>query len=275
MKTAESSEQQLISAMVGRDVGDTYANLNRNENIGDVLLEVKNLNTDVLHDVSFTLRRGEVLGFAGLVGAGRTEVMRAVFAADPIISGEIYIDGEQTHFKDPVDAIAGGIALCPEDRKEQGLILPRSIKDNITIPVLKKMRKGVFMDRSEELELSNEAIDRFSIKTPTPDKVVAELSGGNQQKVILGRWTSSKMATKILILDEPTKGIDVGTKAEIYQLVCDFARDGIGVIYISSELTEVLNVCDSIIVMHNGKITGQVSRGDATEESVMSLAMSD
>jgi ABC-type sugar transport system ATPase subunit len=273
MRTGDTSESALITAMVGRDVGDTYANLRRCENIGDAILEVKNLCTDTLRNVSFTLRRGEVLGFAGLVGSGRTEVMRAIFGADPITSGEIIVDGRQVRFSDPTDAISSGIALCPEDRKEQGLVLPRSIKDNITIPVLKKMKKGLFMDRKKEISLTEEAIAKFSIKTPTPDKVVAELSGGNQQKVILGRWTSSRMTTKILILDEPTKGIDVGTKAEIYQLVCDFARSGIGVIFISSELPEVLNVCDNIIVMQSGAITGRVSRRDATEENVMALAM--
>lgn len=275
LTTAETNEQELISAMVGRDVGDTYQNLSRNDRLGDVVLDVRNLETEDVHDVSFTLRKGEVLGFAGLVGAGRTEVMRAIFGADPIISGEIYLDGAQVSFKDPADAIEHGVAYCPEDRKEQGLILPRSIKDNITIPVLGKMRCGPFMDRNRELAVASEAIERYSIRTPSPDKITAELSGGNQQKVILGRWTSSEMSTKILILDEPTKGIDVQTKAEIYQITCNFAKDGIGVIFISSELTEVLNICDGIIVMHNGRITGRVKREDATEESVIALAMAE
>jgi ABC-type sugar transport system ATPase subunit len=275
LTTDETNEQELISAMVGRDVGDTYSNLSRNDRYGDTLLEVRSLETNDVHDVSFTLRKGEVLGFAGLVGAGRTEVMRAIFGADPIISGDIYLEGEKVSFRDPAGAIEHGIAYCPEDRKEQGLILPRSIKDNITIPILGKVRRGPFMDRKRELAVSGEAIDRYSISTPTPDKITAELSGGNQQKVILGRWTSSEMVTKILILDEPTKGIDVRTKAEIYQITCDFAKDGIGVIFISSELTEVLNICDSIIVMHNGKITGQVRREDATEEGVMAMAMAE
>lgn len=275
LNTAETNERELIAAMVGRDVGDTYANLSRNDKIGDVVLEVKNLTTDVVRDVSFTLRRGEVLGFSGLVGSGRTEVMRAIFGADPIISGEVWVDGEKVSFKEPCEAIEHGIALCPEDRKEQGLVLPRTIKDNITIPVLDKVKKGIFMDKEQEKAVTIEAIERYSIKTPTYKKVVAELSGGNQQKVILGRWTSSKMSTKILILDEPTKGIDVGTKAEIYQLVCNFAKEGKGVIFISSELTEVLNVCDNIIVMHNGRITGKLSRQEATEEKVMQLAMAE
>jgi len=272
-KTSETTEQQLIMAMVGRDIGDTYANLQRNEIIGDVILEVNNLVTDDVHDVSFELRRGEVLGFAGLVGAGRTEVMRAIFGADPIISGEIKINGEPVQFKSPKDAIDSGIALCPEDRKEQGLVLGASIRNNVSIPILSKVRKRFFLDEKRENELADEAVKNYSIKTPSIHKIVYELSGGNQQKVILGRWTSNKLTAKILIMDEPTKGIDVGTKAEIYQMICDFARQGIAVIFISSELIEVLNISDNIIVMHNGRITGRVARQEATEELVLQLAM--
>jgi ABC-type sugar transport system ATPase subunit len=143
------------------------------------------------------------------------------------------------------------------------------------MPVLSKLRKGLFLDRTAREELARKAVEKYSIKTPTVDKIVMELSGGNQQKVILGRWTSDKIDTKVLILDEPTKGIDVGTKAEIYQMVCDFAGQGIGVIFISSELTEVINIADTIIVMHNGHITGTISRQEATEESVLALAMLD
>jgi len=272
-KTAETSEQELISAMVGRDIGDTYANLKRNKNIGNVLLEVSNLKTSYVHDISFNLHRGEVLGFAGLVGAGRTEVMRAIFGVDPIISGEIKLEGVSVRFKSPKEAIDNGIALCPEDRKEQGLVLLHSIKDNICMPILDKLKRGPFLDPIAREELADEAKNKYSIKTPTIEKAVVELSGGNQQKVILGRWTSSKVKTKILILDEPTKGIDVGTKAEIYQMVCDLAKQGIGVIFISSELTEVINIADKIVVMHNGHITGLSKREDATEESILALAM--
>lgn len=274
-KTAETNEQELIKAMVGRDIGDTYSSLKRNDKIGDVLLEVKNLTTDAVHDVSFTLHRGEILGFAGLVGAGRTEVVRAIFGADPIISGEIILDGQKVEFKHPKDAIEAGIALCPEDRKEQGLIRFRSVQDNVCLPVFQKMKKGIVLDRKKQEDLTEKAIEKYSIRTPTMEKLVVELSGGNQQKVILGRWTSELMTTKLLILDEPTKGIDVGTKAEIYQILCNLAREGKGVIFISSELPEVINIADKIIVMHNGHITGSVAREDATEEKVMSLAMLD
>lgn len=275
LETAKTTEQDLITAMVGRDIGDTYANLSRNDKMGDVLLEVENLVTDDIDDVSFKLRAGEVLGFAGLVGAGRTEVMRAVFGADPIKSGTIKLEGKEVKIKSPADAIGLGIALCPEDRKDQGLVLNRSISNNVSMPVLSKVRNGIFLDKKREKELAETAVERYEIKTPTIDKITIELSGGNQQKVILGRWMSDLVETKILILDEPTKGIDVGTKAEVYQMVCDFAKRGIGVIFISSELTEVLNVSDNIIVMHNGHITGQVKREEATEEGVLALAMLD
>jgi ABC-type sugar transport system ATPase subunit len=275
LKTAETDEPSLIKAMVGRDIGDTYATLSRNDQFGDCLLEVSGLKTYAVHDVSFKLRCGEVLGFAGLVGAGRTEVVRAIFGADEIIYGEIRLGGKPVKFKTPRDAIDAGIALCPEDRKEQGLVLWSSVRDNVCMPVLAKLKKLLFLDFKAADDLTLKAIRRYSIKTPTVDKTVMELSGGNQQKVILGRWTSDKMTTKILILDEPTKGIDVGTKAEIYQMVCDFAKQGIGVIFISSELTEVINVADTIVVMHNGHITGSVRREEATEESVLALAMLD
>lgn len=271
--TCETDEQGLIKAMVGRDVGDMYNNLKRNEQTGDILLQVKNLYTDFLHNVSFILRRGEILGFAGLIGAGRTEVARALFGADHIKSGEIIFDGKHVKFKEPKDAIRAGIALCPEDRKDQGLLLFRSIRENTSIPILKQISNWIFLNRKREVEVTREAVAKFSIRTPSIGKLVRELSGGNQQKVILGRWTNSKITTKLLILDEPTKGIDVGTKSEIYQMVCDFAKAGLAVILISSELAEVINVADRIIVMRDGQITGSVMREEATEENVLSLAM--
>ena len=273
LDASKTNSDELIRAMIGRDLGDTYKNLKRNEEIGDVLLEVKNLSNDMLRDVSFTLRRGEVLGFAGLIGAGRTEVARAIFGADPITTGEIVFDGKTVKFKEPKDAIKAGIALCPEDRKDQGLLLMRTIRENVSMPVLKKIKKGPFLDHRAENALSDEAVEKYTIRTPSINKITRELSGGNQQKVILGRWTSSKMTTKLLILDEPTKGIDVGTKAEVYQMICDLARTGMAVLFISSELTEVINLSDRVVVMQNGRIAGIMPREEATEENVLSLAM--
>jgi ABC-type sugar transport system ATPase subunit len=275
LKTSETNEADLIKAMVGRDIGDTYSNLSRNQDFGDVLLEVKNMSTPYIHDISFKLRKGEILGLAGLVGSGRTEVARALFGADPITAGEVYLEGEKVSFKTPRDAIDKGIALCPEDRKEQGLIMRRSIKDNVVMPVISSLRKGPFIDKNVISSLGEKAVAKYSIKTPSIDKITSELSGGNQQKVILGRWTSEKMLTKVLILDEPTKGIDVGTKAEIYQTICNLAKQGIAVILISSELTEVINLSDNIMIMRNGHVTGQLPRQEATEENVLALAMLD
>lgn len=271
VNTKETNNNELIRYMVGRDLGDVFNNLQRNTRYGDVVLEVKNLTNKYIQDVSFKLRSGEVLGFAGLVGAGRTETVRAVYGADKIDSGEIYIEGKKVTIRKPSDAIKYGIGLCPEDRKEQGLILHRSIRENITVPILKLISKRGVIDSRKEKGIAKEAIAKYNIKTHSMEKVTIELSGGNQQKVILGRWLSSK--PKILILDEPTKGIDVGSKAEIYQMVCDLAKMGIGVIFISSELTEVINVCDNIIVMREGKITGMLPREEVTEEKVLSLAM--
>ena len=273
--TKDTNEQELIAAMVGRDIGDTFSNLRRNTKIGDVVLEMENVYTDALNDISLTMRQGEVVGLAGLVGAGRTEVARAIFGADAILSGELKIDGKAVKFSEPKDAILAGIALCPEDRKEEGLILLRSIRENISMPVLSKIKSGLFLNSKKESDLAEAGIEQYDIKTPSINKTVRELSGGNQQKVILARWTNREMSTKILILDEPTKGIDVGTKAEVYQLICDLAAEGLAIILISSELTEVINVADRIVVMRSGHITGSVMRQDATEANVLALAMLD
>ena len=275
MKTSECNEAMLIKAMVGRDIGDTYSNLVRNTDIGDVLLEVKNLRTLAVHDVSFQLRKGEILGLSGLVGAGRTETVRAIFGADKLLDGEIYMEGKKVTFKSTRDAIDHGIMLCPEDRKEQGLVMRRTIRENVAMPSIHKLSHWIFLDKKEVRKLADEAVADFDIKTPTIEKVVSELSGGNQQKVILGRWINKKVDTKILILDEPTKGIDVGTKAEIYKLICELACRGISIILISSELTEVINLADRVLVMHNGHITGEFAREDATEENVLAAAMLD
>ncbi|MDR2486639.1 MAG: sugar ABC transporter ATP-binding protein [Clostridiales Family XIII bacterium] len=273
-ETAHTQEGDLIKAMVGRDVGDVFKNLVRNDKIGEVLLEAKNVSTPFVRDISFKLHRGEVLGIAGLVGAGRTEVVRALFGADPIISGEILLEGSPIRLKSPRDAINHGIALCPEDRMQQGLIPWRSIRDNVGLPVLNLLTfAGLFMDERSSNQLAEEAVDRYTIKTPTIHNLTMMLSGGNQQKVILGRWTSDKLSTKILILDEPTKGIDVGTKAEIYQMICNFAREGISVIIISSEMTEVINLADNVLVMCGGRVSGSLTQAEATEENVLRLAM--
>ena len=273
--THEITEQELIRSMVGRDIGDTYSGLKRVGQRGNAILELRNVTTQKLKDVSLTLHRGEILGIAGLAGSGRTEIANAVFGVDAVANGEILLDGKRIHFRNPKQAISAGIALCPEDRKEQGLVLIRSITDNVCMPVLRKLQSGVFLNRKKQRSLADEAVEKYAIKTPTTDKAVIELSGGNQQKVILGRWTSNAANTRILILDEPTKGIDVETKAEIYQMICDFASKGMAIIFISSELTEVIHLADRIIVMRDGMVSGEVTRENASEESILTLAMKE
>ena len=274
IRTVDADERYLVTKMVGRDIGDTYKNVQHNENIGDVILEAKGLTGGIVDNVSFQLRAGEVLGFAGLVGAGRSETMQLIFGADPIESGEIYMEGKKLKIKGPADAIKAGIGLAPEDRKIQGLVLRRPIRDNISLPSMRKVSgKTGFINFSAERRMANDAIEKYRIKTHSAEKIAGELSGGNQQKIILGRWMAADL--KVLILDEPTKGIDVGAKAEIYQMVCDLARQGLGVIFISSELTEVINICDRVIVMHEGAVTGTLNRDELSEESILALAMKE
>jgi len=270
-KVSEITEAELIRYMVGRDLGNIYNNLDRNEEIGEVVLEAKGLTNGYIHDVSFQLHKGEILGFAGLVGAGRTETMRAIFGADKLDSGEVLMEGKPIQIKNPGQAIAAGIGLCPEDRKDQGIFGIRSVKDNISVVALKDISKGQWLDFKKEQKLADDSIVDLRIKTPDAFKLIKELSGGNQQKAILARWLAVK--PKVLILDEPTKGIDVGAKSEIYQMACDLAKSGISVIFISSELPEVIGISDRIIVMREGLVSGQVMRGEATEEKILKLAM--
>ena len=272
-KTSETDELSIIQKMVGRNLGDIFKELRRNDAIGQPVLEVKNLNADNVKDVSFALKAGEVVGFAGLVGAGRTETMRAIFGADKIKSGEVLVSGKPVRIEAPEDAIRLGIALCPEDRKEQGIVARRSVCDNISMAVMPSLCKNGFIDFEKERVLASEGVKDLNIKTPSIEKPIGELSGGNQQKTILARWLA--LEPRILILDEPTKGIDVGSKSEIYQIICDMAKRGIGVIMVSSELPEILGVCDRIVVMCQGRITGELPREEATEHKVLMLAMKD
>lgn len=270
--TADTSDAELIQKMVGRDLGDIYSSLQRNENIGDVLLEVKDLHSDYVKPVSFQLHRGEILGFSGLVGAGRTEIMRAIIGADKARGGEIILEGKKIENKSPADALAHGIAMVPEDRKMQGILGNLSISGNINISVLNKnANKLGFLDSRKEAALADESIKQFKVMTPDRHKKIIELSGGNQQKCIVAREVATH--PKVLILDEPTKGIDVGAKSEFYEMICQFAREGLGVILISSELPEVIGLSDRIIVMKSLQISGEVQRKDATEDGLLALAL--
>ena len=271
LETAQTDENEVIGNMVGREISDMYAKTPAE--IGDVMLEVRNLSTHkLLKNISFSVRKGEILGFAGLVGAGRSEVMRALFGIDPKTGGEIFINGEPVAIRNTVDAIRHDIGFLPEDRKEQALILMMSIKRNITLPALLNFRKGLFLRKSLESAAAKKHIKALDIRTPGEDQLVQNLSGGNQQKVTIGKWM--EINPKLLILDEPTRGIDVKSKKEIHSLMSELAKQGVAIVMISSELPEVLGMSDRIIVMHEGRITGAVSREEATQELVMKLAIS-
>lgn len=261
----------LISLMVGRELGSEYPKLEAE--IGGVALEVQGLNRDgVLRDVSFYVRHGEICGLAGLVGAGRTETARAIFAADKRTSGRILIDGQEVRIRSVRDAIRHKLALVPEDRKQQGLILQMSIKHNTSIVDLDNVcSHGLLSDRKERA-LAVSFIQRLGTATPSEEKEVRLLSGGNQQKVVLAKWLA--VDSDILIFDEPTRGIDVGAKAEIYKLMCQLARAGKAILMISSDLPELMGVCDRAYVMREGTISGEILRKDFTQEAILDMAVS-
>ncbi len=268
----EISDDDMITKMVGRDLGDIFNNLKRNEEFGQVLLEVKNLTTEYVKDISFSLREGEVLGFAGLVGAGRTETVRGIIGADSLKEGEIFLSGKKIHNRTPDHSRKNGIVLVPEDRKFQGILSNFSVGQNITISSMEKNSSSFgILRKSDELKMSQEGIRNFKIKTPDETKKIIELSGGNQQKAIVARWMATN--PKVLILDEPTKGIDIGAKSEFYEMICAFSRAGLGVILVSSELPEVIGLSHRIIVMKSRVIAGELKREEATEEKILKLAM--
>ena len=272
MTTLGCTENDIIKAMVGRDVDDLYPK--QAATIGDVVLEVKNLSTkDFLKDINFKIHAGEILGFAGLVGAGRSEVMRAVFGIDPKQTGEIYIKGKKVEIKSPRDAMLQGMGFVPEDRKLQGLVLGMSVGKNTTLAALKSVANNAgFINHKQEKEMADKFVKALEVKTPSNDQLVKNLSGGNQQKVVIAKWLANN--PDILILDEPTRGIDVGAKKEIHQLMSDLANQGVAIIMISSELPEVLGMSDRVVVMHEGHIKGELDRTEADQVSIMKMAVS-
>ncbi|GHV74855.1 monosaccharide-transporting ATPase [Spirochaetia bacterium] len=268
-ETATATNDELIAMMVGRQLTNYYTRTFSEP--GDAVLEVRNLSDGkLLKDVSFELRRGEILGFAGLVGAGRSEVMKAVFGIDPFTRGDILVAGKPVKISNPEEAMTLGIALVPESRKIEALFPQQSVMYNITIKTIKEFIRGIFVNREKELAITREYVDSMAIKTPTYTQTVGNLSGGNQQKVIIGRWLATK--PKILILDEPTKGVDVGAKAEIYAIMNELAKQGVAIIMISSELPEVINMSDRVIVMSGGRITACLPREELSQEQIMKYA---
>lgn len=264
----EVNKNDLIRYMVGRELANEYP---RNKAVkGKEILKVENLESDKLDDVSFSLKSGEVLGIAGLVGAGRSELVRAIFGADKITSGRISIDGKEVKIKSPKEAIDAGITLLTEDRNLLGLFMNLSIRENISISSLGNMLKGFFVDKRKETSAVQKQFELLRIKAPSVETNVEALSGGNRQKVVLARWLETNSG--ILIFDEPTAGIDVGVKFEIYTLINYLAEEGKGIIVISSELPELMGISDRIIVMCEGRITGMLSHEEANQEKILSLA---
>lgn len=262
---------KLIEAMVGRSLENLFPKEYGVKGAEGIRAEHL-VSQGVLHDVSFTACCGEILGFAGLVGAGRTETMRAVFGADPIDGGRIFIDGEEVQIKSPADSIKNKIAFLTEDRKGQGLVLSQSVKTNLIMSSMKKFKKRFLLDFKKIEQASSENVNRLKVKTPSNDEVVAQLSGGNQQKVVIGKWLNSD--SKIFIFDEPTRGIDVGAKIEVYNVMNQLVKAGKCVIMISSELPEVLAMSDRVIVMRGGRITCEIERDTDhfNQESIMKAA---
>lgn len=264
------TQQQLVAAMVGREITNIFPK--REIPIGDTVLEVKNLTKKGKYDdVSFELRRGEILGMSGLVGAGRTEVCMSIFGAMQFDSGEVILNGEKIKCKTPADGMKKRIAYLSEDRKLMGISLMNTIRDNISLTNMDKVSKNGFMNTKKEEELSNSSVKALSIKTPSIYQLVGNLSGGNQQKVAIAKWITRDI--DVLILDEPTRGVDVGAKQEIHSLIGDIAEKGIGVILISSELPEVLGMSDRILVMHEGKLKAEIDAKEATQELIMSYSV--
>lgn len=264
----ETNRETMISEMVGREVSETYPE--RHVIPGEDVIEVKDLCGDGVKNISFKVKAGEVLGLAGLVGAGRTETVRMIFGADKAESGEIYLRGKKLKLNSPKDAVSHGIALVPEDRKLQGVVLGLSIKDNISLPTIKKMSRGIVVDSQKEMDTVREQIKELRIKTPSEEQIVKNLSGGNQQKVVLAKWLASN--ANVLIFDEPTRGIDIGAKQEIYQLINRLAAQGIAIIVVSSEMEEIMGISDRIIVLCEGEVTGEIKKSEFQQDEIMQMA---
>ncbi|MDQ6674457.1 MAG: sugar ABC transporter ATP-binding protein [Chloroflexota bacterium] len=268
---SELTEDEIVRLMVGREVRDVFQ---RKRAVRErVLLQVEHLDSTWHRDISFEIRTGEVVGLAGLVGAGRTELAKVIFGDLPRSGGRVLVDGKALDAHHPRHGIAAGIGFAPEDRKREALVLPRSVRENVALAMLNQLAHFHLVRRALERRTVQTFVDRLRVRTPSIEQEVGKLSGGNQQKVVLARWLARK--PKVLILDEPTRGIDVGAKAEIYRLIDELANEGMAIMVISSELPEILGLSDRIVVMQNGRITGELPGPTATEEAVLGLAMVD
>lgn len=269
LMTRDATIDAIVHLMVGREVSDVF--MKEDVALGDVILRVDDLSRgNRVQHVSFDLRTGEILGFAGLVGAGRTETMRLLFGADRKDSGQIWLNGTAIDIRSPEQAMAAGIGLVPEDRGNEGLVLRNTVIFNMMLPTLPRFTQYQWVNRRESRRVATDYVDRLRVRTPHLEQTVENLSGGNQQKVVLAKWLM--VNPSVLILDEPTRGIDVGAKAEIHALMVQMARQGIGIIMISSEMPEVIAMSDRIVVMHEGRVAGILDRAEATQERIMALA---
>ena len=272
--TKDSTKDDIINMMVGRVIYEDPKTESQVPEGAEVVLKVEHLNAGkMVQDVSFELHRGEILGFSGLMGAGRTETARALFGADPMESGDIYVHGKKVTIKSPADAVKAGIGYLSEDRKRYGCVVAKSVAENTTMATMEQFMSGLFIDKAKEKEVATKYVEALATKTPTVDQLVVNLSGGNQQKVVIAKWLTRD--SEILIFDEPTRGIDVGAKNEIYKLMNKLAKDGKAIIMISSEMTEILRMSDRIVVMCEGKKTGELDISEATQENIMNLATRD
>ena len=265
----ELTRDDLITMMVGRSIDDEFPK--RQNKVGELLMDVRIINTHKLSNISFQLRKGEILGLVGLVGSGRTEIVRAIFGADKSLEISVYLDGKPVRIKNPKQAIRNGIGLVPEDRKEEGLILPFSVEYNISMACLKDICQFGFINGKKEREIADKQLSSLSIKAPSIKSITKNLSGGNQQKCVLARWLETN--PRILILDEPTRGIDVGAKYEIYLLMNKIIEEGGSVIMISSELPEVLNMSNRVLTVCDGHITGEFDPQETTVDEIMACAL--
>ena len=266
---SELTTEQTVQYMVGRELDSLFPK--EQAEVGAVVLEVRNLTrAGTFRDVSFQVHRGEILGFSGLVGAGRTEVARVLFGIDRADAGEILINGKPVRIDSPPTAMHYGIAYVPEDRQQHGLILDFGISRNMTLPILRQISKLTLVDRKRERDIATEYSQRLQVKSAGIDQLTQALSGGNQQKVVIGKWLATRPS--LLILDEPTRGVDIGAKAEVHRIISHLAAEGMAIILISSELPEILGMSDRILVMHEGRVTGEFDRSEADQEKVMFAA---
>ncbi len=269
LETASTSPDEIVKLMIGRPVADYYPS-HIGAQPGQPMLRVEQLTSPGrFENISFTLHAGEIVGLAGLVGAGRSEVARAIFGVDDLTAGTVRLDGRPVVIRSPRDAIAQGIGLLPEDRKRQGLVLSMTCKENLSLTLLRRLARWLFIRHGRERSLTHDYFTRLRVRAPGIDAPIAGLSGGNQQKIALAKWLAQRC--KVLILDEPTRGVDVGAKAEIHALIDKLASDGHAILLISSELPEVLNLSTRILVLHEGRLVGELHRKDATQEGLMRL----